>query len=236
MARSFSVTNLILRVRERAAMTGSTAVSDAEIMRLLSADWAELHGILAVRYPERFATSQDIVALASTNDYALNADFLDLIMVTFNIGSYRYPLRSIPIDELPRYTISTGRAYVYIVLGRNISLYPTPAAGQQYSLLYVSAPADLTLGTQTIDGEAGWEEYLVNMGAGKVLQKLQRDGFQGMFAEAERMRDRIKQEAMERDLLVPRAVRDTQGDGGDRRLRPHPSDWFPPGSGWDDSW
>lgn len=216
MARNITVTNLVLAIRERADQVGSTFVSDAEIIRMISASWGELYMKVVGAYPERYLELKTLTA-DGTSDYAQDATFLSTVWIA-EVVSATGPmrrLRCISAEELPLWLLRTGgRAEVYFVTsGSNaILLLPAPPTGQTYRHAYIPVPVDLASGATEINGEAAWEQFIVCDVAGKIAQKEESE-HRGHFAERDRIGKRIDEEATLREILEPRRVEGFGDDG-----------------------
>lgn len=207
MARNITVTNLVLAIRERADQVGSSFVSDAEIIRMISASWGELYMLLVKAYPERFMLEQVITADGVDGNYAVEATYLATLGVSYrrSATSGQWPLARLGLSEIPLWQNQTGRALRYAVVGSNVALFPNPPNGQVYVHVYLPVPVNLSVGTESIDGEAAWEQFIVCDVAGKIAQKEESE-HRGHFAERDRIRARIEEEALMREVLEPRRV------------------------------
>lgn len=208
MARSFTVTLLEQKARERADEVNSTRLGSAEVMRLISASWARLYMKIVKAYPEHYIASQDITTTGPTE--ALNATYFATHSVVQTIGTQKRELRNISMDEFAQYYHAGSPATVYMVQGNNLLLLPS-GTGLTYTHFYLPVPVDLTAGTQSIDCEAGWEEYLVCDVAGRMVLKEEGDA-RPHFAERDRIEREIDKEVTLRDLRRRRPLRDVRDD------------------------
>lgn len=170
MPRTFTAGELRTRVRERADMESSTFVSDAEMLRYISASYTELYDNLVNADPERYRREQTFTGDGSTSKFACAADYYGTIEIGYNTDQGgRYPLRRIFGHEINNYrqtqaATAAGWAPVYNVTTpstEKLELFPTPESGQTYTHTYIVAPADLTTAADVVNGISGWEEYIV---------------------------------------------------------------------------
>lgn len=201
MARSYTVTLLIARVRYAADIVSvTTRHPDADLIIYLDQSYSWLYNRLAsvLGYYE---STQSITSVAGTATYAVDATYYKTIGVDYKLNSDTWvPLKKIHASERNDYPVTGPRALAYRIVGSNVTLYPAPdAASQTYRHLYVPMPAKLTTGSDTVDGIAGWEEAVVLHAAIKVLR---RDGLDTKDLERDLARElqRMDEEAASRDL------------------------------------
>jgi hypothetical protein len=180
MARTFTGTQLTTQVRERADMENMDFVSDAEILRFISSSYAELYELLVKANPDFYQTEETFTGDGSTQDFNCASDWYGTVGVDYEYDATAgifVALRQLSPAERNHYTYTGGspaQGYRFIYNSQtqvDIRLMPTPASGETYRHTYIVAPADITSGATSLDGVAGWEEYIVVDAATKCAQK-----------------------------------------------------------------
>lgn len=174
MARTFTAGELRTRVRDHADMANSSFVSDAEMLRYLSANYCALYDELVTADPERFRTEQTITVGTDTDTsgrkFAVASDYYGTIKISYNTdNNTRDPLRRAYGTELDRYNYSqTDTSEVWAPVHntttpatQKIELLPPPNSGEVYTHTYIVAPAELTTASDTVNGVSGWEKYII---------------------------------------------------------------------------
>lgn len=221
MARSVSLTTLLTRVRQRADIENATArFTDAEITDHINEAIAEFYDVVRASWGEDyFRSSFPITTVSGQLVYSLPADFLSLISVDVMLGSLavasgrpfmeneRNWLRSFPTALW-----IVGDRFYYRLAASNITLQTAPS-GYSISLNYIPTPPKLATGGDTVDGIAGWEEYVVLDAAIKCMLK---DQDMEMVAALEQrkagIKARIDTMATERDAGQTSRVQDVVGE------------------------
>jgi len=178
MARTETVENILADARLEADQVEGTFVTDAQGIRLASAGYAELYCLLADADPKRFLASSDLTTTADTKEYLLSGaspsitTFYQLMGVSMVEGDNRYPLERHEWAERydggdPAYPAMEGAGTYRIIKGGqdgstvSIAFEPEPGS-HTYEIEYIPAPTKLTLVSDTVDGVAGWESYIVH--------------------------------------------------------------------------
>lgn len=208
---------------------GGSFIDDAEWTRIIDQAYCELYELLAASGLYFFESTATLVT-DGTASVSLPADHYQTIGVDYAYGTVYQSLTRLSVRERNRFSGSTGGpAIAYRVVGSKLTLYPTPPTLQSYLLVYVPAPASLVdaAATATVDGVAGWEEYVVVDAA--IRAKL-REETDASALERRKMdlRARIIESAELREVASPTRVVDVYGDDdygypdlywGDRDLR-----------------
>jgi len=211
MARTFTLLQLRTRARERADMVNSTFITDSELNGYISASYAELYDILVQSGLIYFTPTTQTVAATGVETYALPADYYGTVRVDRVEGSSYLPLAEYMITERTSYENNgAGLATAYSIQGSNISLLPIPGSGS-YRHIYIPAPVNLTLDTDTVDGVSGWEEFIVVDAARKMLQKEESSTI-GLERDLIRLKERIEEMSHNRAWASPRRVTDVQSN------------------------
>lgn len=207
MARTFTLSELRTKVRERCDMQNTEFVSDSELSGYISASYTWLYDLLVRKGLRYFESTQTITADGSAS-YALPSDYYGTIAVDYQYGTNDW-------WEVPEYMIqernnfnyySNDVARGYSIVGDYIKLLPAQSSGT-YRHLYVPAPDDLSSDSDTVDGVSGWEELVVLDAAIKCLRKEESDT-KGLERDLARLEARIEEAAENRALASPRRVAD----------------------------
>lgn len=228
MPRSFALSVLITRCKQRADLENSTHITDAEWSALISEQYGDLFSVVAssgLRYFESRTTLTTTGAATVTVPTAHYATVrLDWLVTGVTTGERR-ELDELMSPEEPDWAgVSGSCARAYAVSGSTIYLYPTPPTGQTYELTYVPQPTAYdgttdpatTIDLVTPDGEA----FLIYGVMVKALAKSESDVRLAM-AEREAARQRLLEWATLRAFTQPRRriVSDFDGQPYD------PADW-----------
>jgi hypothetical protein len=227
MPRSFALSVLITRCKQRADLENSTHITDAEWIALISEQYGDLFSVVAssgLRYFESRATLTTTgvatVAVPTAHYATIRLDWL----VNGTTTGERRELEELMSPEEPNWAGRTGsNARAFAISNALIYLYPTPPTGQLYELAYVPQPAALDGATDTAtlvdlvtpDGEA----FLIYGVMVKALAKSESDVRLAM-AEREAARARLLEWATLRAFTQPRRRIVSDFDGGN-------------GGGWD---
>lgn len=163
MARSYTVTELLAKLRNRGGYENSSRLTDAKLIDFLESALAELHDLLISKYGEDYFTTRHTEPLVvGTDSYEAPADVLKLLRIDLNVGGKWCRLRRLQIAELDVDGIEG-----YRLEGDDLYLQYTSGA-TSFRLIYVRSAPKLTTDAvpatgyvNEIDGYNGWEELLV---------------------------------------------------------------------------
>lgn len=194
MARTRTLTNLLSDVRLRADMVNSTFVSDSELTEYINQSIAALFGILVgARGQDYYENSTTITTTAGTTTYSLPSDFWQLIQVEADLGGIKRPIKPFMRKEHAAW-----------------SEQAVPG-GYTFTVYYTPAPTRLSSGTDTFDGIAGWEEWVVLDAAIKCMAKEESD-VSILAAQKVAIEKQIEQLAGDRDAGWPERIVDVSRD------------------------
>lgn len=212
MARTYTIAQLITRVRAEADMNGTdTFVTDVELQLHLDQAYSELVDMLTRHSIHHFEATENITTDGLTDTYELPEDHYKTLAVDYRFATDRYTrVEPLMFEERNNYSVGVnGSARGYRVVGSNIVLYPKPPSGQVYRHTYVPAPANISaLPTNTaVDGIAGWEEYVV-LHTARTLRAKQEDdaAVTQLNRRLQEMAERIDEMAQDRE--PPRRIVD----------------------------
>lgn len=224
MARTRTLTNMLLDIRQRTNQENSTFVTDAELTEYLNQELAELWSRLVQHEGQpHFRSSQAISVTSGTATYALAADFWRVQEVTATIDGITGALH--PFGPLERARLEdSGAAWGgigpvrYRIQAGNIEFQPATRSFSA-TLYYTPHQPRLTAGPDTFDGFNGYEIAAIYGVCATVLQKEESDP---SFYESrkERMLAQIDALAAARDMSHPERVQDVRGGDFDDWVEP----------------
>lgn len=212
--RTYTATELETKIRTEAGLTGSTAVTSAEILSLIDTYYAELYDLLVAAYGQPyFRSTVNITTVAGTSEYTLDVepggaerDVLDVLGVQIALDASTDVLLD-PADYFAvRATLaavknaswrSLGIRPIYNRAGSKIIIAPAPDGVYTMTVHYVPAATKVTAGGTKIDGCNGWERYVV-VGCLAALAAAEEADPSVWLAELARIKDRIQRRAPKR--------------------------------------
>ena len=174
--RNVTVASVLAQARQRADVEAETdRFPDSELVTYISASWAELYNEIVLLNNDTYLSSFSISIVSGQDTYALPSDFLMDRGVDFSTAGYTYNLSRWAFEEREVYQFVGNYTYgmptAYRILGQNIIFKPAPNANSTTARLwYYPAPAVLTA-SDSVNGFAGFEEFLVADVALKILEK-----------------------------------------------------------------
>ena len=223
MPRNVTLLDLRTRVRQRANMENSTFVTDSEVSSLVNEGIAGLYNLLVqARGQEYYAANTSIATVANQSVYDLPAEFYQLLDITALISSETYKLKRYQMADiaalshpgvtspstLPKYRIRGEFNTTTNVV--HLQILPIPDQVYTISVYYVPAPVLLSADSDTCDGIAGFEEWVVLDAAIRCLQKEESD-VSFLAAEREKVEARIRNLRDDRDAGDAPRVQDVRG-------------------------
>lgn len=216
--RTYTAAELETKIRTEAGLTGSTAVTSAEILSLIDTYYSELYDLLVGAYGHEFYYSRlDYTTVAGKAAYDISldpggsgstTDIYQILGVDLELETGE----AIPID--PADFFKTRLLYasgtntwphslyasrpVYRYQGKYLTITPAPSmSGKKIYVHYIPCAAKVTAGTAIIDGCNGWERYIVVACLASLAQAEETDPTPWMV-ELERIKKRIQALASKR--------------------------------------
>ncbi len=220
MARSRSLTNLILDVRQRTNQENSTFVTDSEITEYLNQELAELWTRLVLSQGQPFyRSSATIPVVAGTALYTIATyapDFWTLQEMTATQNSIVAPMVPFMPSEhadLQNVSIYTACYSVrYRIQGTSIEFRPATEAFTA-TMYYTPYQPRLSAGGDTFDGFNGFEMCAIAGACATVMAKEESDpGF--YLGQKQRFYEVAEKAAAHRDMANPERVQDVSGAFG----------------------
>jgi hypothetical protein len=184
---------------------------------------AELYNMIQDADPDYYLSSATETVVAGTDTYPLasfstdasdllklrGVDYVESATVSVPLGKYNFAERHRRYDFATASNFPTdATASKYRLLGSNIVISPVPVWGGTIKIWYIPAAATLDEDTDTFDGIAGWEEWVVLDCCIKCLAKEESDASQFLDQKL-RFEKRFQALAEDRDIGEPDTVRDT---------------------------
>tara|TARA_R110000744_G_scaffold99397_3_gene191893 strand:+ start:344 stop:1060 length:717 start_codon:yes stop_codon:yes gene_type:complete len=213
--------SLVDRVRQRADMTGSAFVSDAEVISYINVAMSEIHDVLVTKF-EDYYVSSTTYTLPAANPGNLPDSFYKALGVDLDVGGITYRLKPYSFQERAMYN-SPGMVAsmitntLYNIQGSLIKFIPSPTVSGSATLYYVPEAQQFSTSeseymAKTVFDKApavayGYEEYVVIDAAIKCLQKEESD-VQVLLVQKQQQLERIEQAAGKRDAGESYAIGD----------------------------
>lgn len=193
---SVSLTNLLTQLRNRTDKQATNRWPDLLLTGFLNDGVRELWDLLIVVNPDPITTSYDWTT-DGTSTFALPSDTyairgVDLVHSTRDVStlfpiSFSYRNRFKDWLDRPYYT-----PFYYDRTGDNLIIIPTPSSGKTLTLYYIAYPTTLVSGSDTIDFQNGWEDYVLNSAAAKLAIRDEDQTYQAFVMERQRNEARIR--------------------------------------------
>ncbi len=163
MARTVTLGALVTRCLRRADLENQDDPSSSMVKEMIHLVYAELYSLL-VDAGISFFDTESIILTDGDSVFALPDDHLVTIGVDYVVDASdrRRQLVELMVPERNWTSGQTGasEAVAFRLIGSNLKLYPTPPDNQEYRLIYVPVPDDLSSAADatviemaTLDGE-----------------------------------------------------------------------------------
>lgn len=227
MARTRTRLQLRDAARREADMVSSTFVTDTMANDWIDTEVAALWDLLVEAAPERYALTTTISTTTGTRAYNVPADFYKPLAVDRQWGADWIACEPWQIAERNDYGNGHATIPAYRIIGGGLTgstaqVYFEPDPGTAtYRLLYVQAPQLLTADGSTLDGVAGWDDYVV-LGVAIRMKEKEESDYSGLMARRAQLEARIKRMARGRSSGRAARINDVRGSVSRRRLLPPP--------------
>ena len=220
MARTRTLALLRADIRYQADVEGETPRHpNAQLNRLINQSINAFRLMISrTGHPYYLKESTATATTSGTADYALPSDLIHLYGVDLTVDNRTLALQDYSLIERNDFSTlnlpNTGTPVAFRVhTSGNVRFIPTPdSASYTYKFIYLPTATDLSSDSDTFDGVAGWEDWIVYDVAVKLLTRDDEDEqlakVQGMLAKRER---EIISEASKRQRVNPVHRRDYRG-------------------------
>ncbi len=211
MALTRTLAQLRTEIRDRGEIR-SVYVDDTELTRAINVAYSDFYCFLVDTNPDWYLSSGTITVVSGTDEYDLNtmaSDFWKVVGVDVREGGRWYKMEPFNFGSRNEYQNSglNARNARYRIMGSNLRVSPNPSWGGSIRVWYVPAPTLLSADGDTVDGVAGWEEYIVLHTLIQYAAKEESDP--SVFAaQLAAIKDQVRALAMNRDDGEADRVRD----------------------------
>ena len=165
MTRTYTVSELITKVRLRGHFDESTFVTDEALIDFIDSANAELHDLLVTKWEDYYTKEATFTLTSGEDSYVLPNDFQKLLGVDIKLGGrwvrlfrYENSERTHFQDGLINFR---GETYRYRLRENAIKFIPTPNSTDTIRLTYIRHANKITSSSDTVEGFNGWEELIV---------------------------------------------------------------------------
>lgn len=174
-----TLSELRTRVRERADMVDSDFVTDSELNTYIQQSYRKLYNLIVTTFSDWYVEDPVEFTISSGNEYTLPATFYKLIAVDFKLNGSWIEVKRYTMTERNRRTSGAFRVFhptiMYRLMNNKLRFIPTDNATGTYRYWAVNKPNVPTADSDTIEGENGWDEFVVLDAAIKCLNKEESD-------------------------------------------------------------
>lgn len=205
-----TLTQLILKSKQRANMEHSDFVTDPEWTDYINYSISELRDLLISKVGESyFEKPLSFTVAPSDSDYTLPSDFYKLSSLRLVTTDCEIPLNRFEReDEI--YLDERKSVLKYRLRNDTITFHPVSLAkGKTFSGWYVPLVTELTLATDKLQGYNGWDEFVILRSAVMALEKEEQDT-SALTLRLEQLRQRIEAMADNRDQYQPAIIYDNE--------------------------
>lgn len=167
MSRTVTLADLRDQIRTVADIQGNTQrLSDAFLNGRINQKLAKMMDILVAQNQDYSLSTYPFTTTVGTDTYSLSFSYYVLRAIRATVAGYKYRIYEFDLqnkpdqDNLNLYP-STSTPFKYRVLGNNIVFSPVPPVGAAVEIDYIPAPTKLVADTDTLDGQAGWEDFIL---------------------------------------------------------------------------
>lgn len=206
---SFTLTEMLSKVRQRANMENSTFVTDSEITGYINASYSELYDILVSRFEDYFSKELSFT-LVNESSKTLPTDFykargLDILVAGSDYETCRrwnFEERN-NVDRARTRLLDGVNDRLYRVMGSKLMILPQDKGPGSYKLWYIPRFTPLKYSSDCLGDVLDFEEYIVVDAAMKCLIKEESD-INELMVIKNMLIARIKSMASNRDTQAER--------------------------------
>lgn len=174
-----TLAELRTRVRQRADMTESDFVTDAELTTYIQQSYRKLYNLVITTFSDWYVDDPVEFTVSSGNTFTLPATFYKLVAVDFSLNGKWVEVPRFTMNERNRQNAGRFRVFhptiKYRLMNNKLRFVPTDNATGTYRYWAVSKPSVPVDDDDTIEGENGWDEFVVLDAAIKCLAKEESD-------------------------------------------------------------
>lgn len=219
---SITLGELKTQARQRADMTESSFVEDAELTSYINNSIAELYDLLIQSYGSDYYISQyDFTTVSGQKAYDLPSDFYKLRGVDANYGTNNpTTLDQFNFNERNRFTevlqwnIDGLYQIRYRLRGSQLLFSSDPDRNVAITLWYIPLATKLVDDADTMDDLNAYSEYVIVDAAIKMMQKEESD-VSVLMLQKEALKQRIESASQNRDAGSSESVSDVYNEASD---------------------
>lgn len=161
MSRSYTVSELADKVRNRGEYKEGGYITDAMLIDFIDSAHTEVYDLLVGKWEDYYVTVATFSTTADVATYTLPTDFYKLLGLDVKVGDRWRLVRRYNLTQ--RNDNQNGLADVlrYRLEGNNIHLIPTSSTVQDLRITYIPRAPILSALDDSVDGVNGWEELVV---------------------------------------------------------------------------
>lgn len=222
-----TLTELVLRSKQRCDLEHSNHTDSDESAFIVNSSAAELYGLLVTSYEDYFTTTLEFDVSAPDDGYSVPFPVMKIRGLDISIGGQYVNVHKSTFEDRnivgrPFNVIQNTRGIRYREVGSQIQLTPGDQASGHYRLWYI--PRFTPMGANdSLDDNSSigyWHEYIVVDAAIKMAQKEESDAVVGtLMAQKQILKERIENEAANRDAAYPERVTDVNQQSNDLSWR-----------------
>lgn len=225
---AITLTELILRSKQRADMENGNFVSDAEWTHFINEEIADIYAQMTnVDDGELFATISPTLVSIGDNSFQLPSDFMRLVDVNIHTGNRWVPAYEADPQEYYQLLSDnyTGKYQTSYFLKLNLEqdryelfLFPAPAAND-IGVRYIPAAEELSLGSDTLNWPSNWHQAVEAGAAAKALIKEESDPT-GQLMDRDRTIARTLKDVRAQKVSQVKTLRQLGNRSSRNRFRP----------------
>ena len=224
---SITLTEMILRGKQRADMENGNFVSDDEWTHYINEEIDDIYAqMVNVDDGELFATIAPTLTKIGDNAYQLPSDFMRLVDVNIHTGNRWVPAYEADPQEYYQLLSDTytGKYDTSFFLKLNLPqdryelfLFPAPAV-DDVGVRYLPTAEVLSLGTDTLNWPSNWHQAVEAGAAAKALIKEESDPT-GQLMDRDRITGRLLKDVRAQKISQVKTIRKMGNRRGGRRFR-----------------
>lgn len=174
-----TLSELRSRVRQRADMVDNDFVEDAELTTYIQQSYRKLYNLIITTFSDWYVDDPVEFTISSGNTFTLPATFYKLVAVDYSLSGKWIEVSRFTMNERNRSTAGRFRVFhpsiKYRLMNNKLRFIPTDNASGTYRYWAVSKPSVPVDDVDTVEGENGWDEFIVLDAAIKCLNKEESD-------------------------------------------------------------
>ena len=205
-SHTITLSGLITNTRSLADIIGSDFITDSEITTFINNSISELYDLIQDQEVDYFTITGSFTIASPSGQATLPDNFYKLKALdklngsTYNmVTPFNIYERNKTTSNFPYFTSEDNNADVnYKVVGTNIYIVPPEQSPGTYRLWYIPTAPILVSGTDTIQFQAAWNEY-ISVGAAIQCKIKEESSTYELELRRSQLEKRIEKVASDRD-------------------------------------